>query len=88
MLVAACRQGMQDWPGRFITASGSSDTVIEAMKLGAYDYLQRPLDLAGVRGLLARAFEVRRPMRVPVEFRADHGSGDGCVGLPRRARSE
>jgi DNA-binding response OmpR family regulator len=75
-------------PVIFITASGSSDTVIEAMKLGAYDYLQKPLDLGGVRELLGRAFAIRRLMRVPVEFRADHGTGDGCVGFPRRTRSE
>jgi DNA-binding NtrC family response regulator len=38
---------MQDWPGRFIAASGSSDTVVEAMKQGACDYLPKPLDLGG-----------------------------------------
>jgi two-component system nitrogen regulation response regulator GlnG len=63
-------------PVIFITASGSSDMVIEAMKLGAYDYLPKPLDLGGVRELLARAFEVRRLMHVPVEFHAEHGIGD------------
>jgi CheY-like chemotaxis protein len=75
-------------PVIFFTVSDSSDTVIEAMKLGAYDYLSKPLDLGGVRQLLARAFEVRRLMHVPVEFRADHGTGAGCVDFPRRARSE
>ncbi len=33
-------------PVIFITVGGSSDTAIEAMKLGAYDYLLKPLDLA------------------------------------------
>ena len=32
-------------PVIFITASGESDTAIEAMKLGAYDYLLKPLEL-------------------------------------------
>ena len=31
-------------PVIFITAMGSSDTAIEAMKLGAYDYLNKPID--------------------------------------------
>src|SRR5690348_13958303 len=29
----------------FITAGGTSSTAIEAMKLGAYDYVLKPLDL-------------------------------------------
>ena len=32
-------------PVVFITASGTSDTAIEAIKLGAFDYLLKPLDL-------------------------------------------
>ena len=35
----------------FITAGGTSDTTIEAMKLGAYDYLLKPLDLPKLREL-------------------------------------
>ena len=45
-LYRAIRQLDGMLPVIFITAGGSSDTVIEAMKLGAYDYLQKPLDLA------------------------------------------
>lgn len=36
-------------PVIFITAQDSSDTAIEAMKLGAYDYLLKPLDLPKLR---------------------------------------
>src|SRR4051812_34023967 len=32
-------------PVIFMTASGESDTAIEAMKLGALDYLMKPLDV-------------------------------------------
>ena len=32
-------------PVIFITAGAGSDTAIEAMQLGAYDYLAKPLDL-------------------------------------------
>ena len=53
-------------PVIFITASGSSGTAIEAMKLGAFDYLLKPLDFPKVRELVARAFEIRRFMHVPV----------------------
>ena len=32
-------------PVIFITGHGTTDTAIEAMKLGAFDYLLKPLDL-------------------------------------------
>ncbi len=70
-------------PVVFITAGGTSDTAIEAMKLGAYDYLLKPLDLAKVRELVERAVENQRLMRTPVEVpRPDvtELSGDRLVG--------
>src|SRR5258708_32814496 len=53
-------------PVMFITAGGTSDTAIEAMKLGAYDYLLKPLDLNRVRELIDQALEMRRLMHIPV----------------------
>jgi two-component system nitrogen regulation response regulator GlnG len=53
-------------PVIFITASGTSDTAIEAMQLGAYDYLLKPLNVGQIREVVARACEIRRIMRVPV----------------------
>ena len=47
-------------PVIFVTASGSSNTAIEAMQLGALDYLVKPLQVAEVRRVVQRALEVRR----------------------------
>lgn len=55
----------------FITGGGVSDTAIEAMKLGAFDYLVKPLDLGQVRTLVEKALRIRRLMTAPVGF-ADH----------------
>lgn len=55
-------------PVIFITAGGTSDTAIEAMKLGAFDYLLKPLDFPRVQALLDQAFEIRRLMNVPVRL--------------------
>jgi DNA-binding NtrC family response regulator len=52
----------------FITAGGTSDTTIEAMKLGAYDYLLKPLDLPKLKDLVDRALEIRRLMQVRVDL--------------------
>ena len=70
-------------PVIFITAGGSSDTAIEAMKGGAFDYLIKPLDLERVRELVRQALEVRRLMHVPVSWPGDndaHDPSDQMVG--------
>jgi two-component system, NtrC family, response regulator AtoC len=47
----------------FMTAFGDSSTAIEAMKLGAFDYLSKPLDFEQVLSQLKRALEHRRLSR-------------------------
>src|SRR6267378_105777 len=42
-------------PVVFITATSASDTAIEAMKLGAFDYLMKPLDFANVKAVVRQA---------------------------------
>ena len=49
----------------FITGHGTADTAIEAMRLGAYEYLLKPLELDHLTDLVDRAFEISRLMRVP-----------------------
>ena len=43
-----------------MTAYGSVDTAVEAMKRGAYDFVTKPLNLDKVEMLIARALAVRR----------------------------
>jgi two-component system nitrogen regulation response regulator GlnG len=52
-------------PVVFITLAKGADTAIEAMKLGAYDYLFKPLDLHQLRRVIGDALEVARRMRQP-----------------------
>ena len=42
-----------------MTAHGAMETVVEAVKLGAYDYLTKPLDLKKVKVLIRRALEAQ-----------------------------
>ncbi len=56
-------------PVIFITAAGSSDKAITAMKLGALDYLLKPLDLDKVREVVAQALRIRRFTHVPVAWK-------------------
>jgi two-component system nitrogen regulation response regulator GlnG len=52
-------------PVIFITGHGTMATAIEAMRLGAYEYLLKPLELDHLTDLVERAFEISRLMRVP-----------------------
>lgn len=60
-------------PVIFITASGASDTAIQAMRLGAFDYLPKPLDLNRLQTLVEQAVESRNFMKRPVAI--DHEEG-------------
>lgn len=52
-------------PVIFITGHGTTATAIEAMRLGAYEYLLKPLELDQLSELVERAFEISRLMCVP-----------------------
>src|SRR3954453_6384623 len=52
-------------PVIFITGHGTMATAIEAMRLGAYEYLLKPPELDQLSDLVERAFEISRLMRVP-----------------------
>ncbi len=50
-------------PVILMTAYGSVDSSVRAMKEGAYDYLQKPLDLDDLQAKLSRALEAARLRR-------------------------
>jgi two-component system, NtrC family, response regulator AtoC len=53
-----------------MTAYGTMDTAIEAMKLGAYDYLLKPFDRTELERIARDALEVNRLMKEVVSFPA------------------
>jgi two-component system nitrogen regulation response regulator GlnG len=63
-------------PVIFITGHGSSEMAIEAMKLGAFDYLLKPLEKDRVLDLVARAAEIRRLTSIPVAVSPTTSDGD------------
>ncbi len=72
-------------PVIFVTGGGTAGTAIEAMKLGGFEYLAKPLNVAILREVLTRAVDVRRMMTESVgvahstEELADT-SGEALVG--------
>src|SRR5260370_4953934 len=52
-------------PVIFVTMAKTADAAIDAMKLGAYDYLFKPLDPHRLQRVVGEALEVARRMRQP-----------------------
>jgi two-component system nitrogen regulation response regulator GlnG len=71
----------------FMTGHGTTDTAIEAMKLGAYDYLVKPLDADQLQQVVDQAIAISRLMNVPTiveegdrpEDRPDRLIGSGAA---------
>jgi nitrogen regulation protein NR(I) len=57
-------------PAIIMTAYGTTETAIEATKIGAFDYILKPFDIPEMLGLIAKAIEAGRLMRSPVEMNA------------------
>lgn len=72
-------------PVIFITGKGTTESAIEAMTLGAYEYLPKPLDLDLLRSVVLRAFEISRLMQVPAVLTEEKAEGavDVLVGQCR-----
>ena len=82
-----------DVPIMIITGFGTVETAVEAMKLGAFDFLTKPIQPEVVRLKVERALELRaaRRARRKAEAETDYlrGEADGTLrraGRQRRAR--
>ena len=56
---------MLDTPVAVITAFGNADQAVEALKEGAFDYLQKPITLSQLRSLVKSAVKVNEPEEKP-----------------------
>ncbi|MGD9781441.1 MAG: sigma-54-dependent transcriptional regulator [Kiritimatiellia bacterium] len=66
-------------PVILMTAYGSVDSSVRAMKEGAYDYLQKPLDVDDLQAKLSRALEAAR-LRRQVERLSEEVRGKWSTG--------
>ncbi len=73
-------------PVIFITGHGATDTAIEAVKRGAYDFLFKPLELSQLREVVKAALEVSRRMNVPVVTVAEESPNDSVDALIGRCQ--
>lgn len=72
-------------PVIFITGDTSSETAIEAMRAGAFDYLSKPLNVEQLRSLTHSASRARKLMDEPVALPVGDGdaSGERFIGASK-----
>lgn len=78
-LLAQLRSDNSKRPVIFVTAFGSADLALQAMSKGAFDYLQKPLELGKLTEVIERAFDASRLMVLPAQFEVEYDS-DRIVG--------
>jgi len=68
-----------------MTAYGTTQTAIEAMKLGAYDYLLKPFDIAKLKEVVGNALKAARDMKQVVSYQPMLESEDYEQGIIGRS---
>jgi nitrogen regulation protein NR(I) len=68
-----------------MTAYGTTQTAIEAMKLGAYDYLLKPFDAVKLKEIIANALKAARDMKQVVSYQPLLESEDYELGIVGRS---
>ena len=70
-----------------MTAYGTTQTAIEAMKLGAYDYLLKPFDVVKLKDIVNNALKAAHDMRQIVSYQPLLESEDYEAGIVGRSES-
>jgi nitrogen regulation protein NR(I) len=68
-----------------MTAYGTTQTAIEAMKLGAYDYLLKPFDVPKLKEIVLNALKAARDMRQVVSYQPLLEQEDYELGIVGRS---
>lgn len=72
-IIEHCQKQLPKMPIAVITAFGNTDIAVDAMKLGAFDFLAKPVDLVQLRQLIKNAFkfseeQATEPEQYPIEY--------------------
>src|SRR5881394_4571066 len=74
-------------PVIMMTAYGTTQTAIEAMKLGAYDYLLKPFDVPKLKEIVHNALKAARDMKRVVSYEPLLESEDYDLGVVGRSEA-
>jgi DNA-binding NtrC family response regulator len=82
-LIARLHAAKPKLPVIMMTAFGTTETAIEATKLGACEYLTKPFEADELLALVASAVQSARMMSEPVELGAIRSAGSAIIGKSR-----
>jgi len=74
VLLEALRDFSRDVPVIVLTAYGTVDTAVQAMKLGAFDYILKPVDVDELKMVVARALRIQEITRENLALKASLGA--------------
>ena len=80
-LLRQVRELDADLPFIFVTAYASSDTAIEALKLGAYDYVTKPFQVEELRNLIRNALQTSTLKRQVKMLESERAQNSRLVGV-------
>jgi len=83
-VVKAVRERDPDCPVMIVTAFGTVENAVEAMRLGAFDFLQKPFAPETVRLKVERALELGREKRARERAEAESAALRADAALPYR----
>jgi DNA-binding NtrC family response regulator len=89
-LLRSIQQQQPETTTVLLTAQGTVDSAVEAIKLGAYDYLTKPVDIQRLKILLEKAVERRGTLREVTLLRRqlrEHGSFGTMIGASAAMRA-
>ncbi len=76
-------------PVAVITAHGNVETAVQALKLGAFDFISKPLDLGNLRNIVSNALRAATPQDARSKLLGDSPSMQELRGMIERvARSQ
>jgi len=70
-LVEWMQTNARDVPVAVITAHGNVETAVQALKLGAFDFISKPLDLNNLRNIVRTALKVEEPKKPQSRLQGD-----------------
>jgi two-component system response regulator PilR (NtrC family) len=88
-LVEWIQSNVPGLPVAVITAHGNVETAVQALKLGAFDFISKPLDLGNLRNIVRNALRTGAPQEAGSKLLGDSPSMQELRGMIERvARSQ
>jgi len=84
-LLARVRELDPRLPVLVMTAFATTETAIEAMKQGAFEYLTKPVDIHQIRAMVGKAMEARRLATTPAPIGEEPGNSNADRIIGRSA---